>query len=64
MLEPAFRVRVAGAPLGISSVGRMRKGLLAAHHQGSSQNIALLGMEFFRRLKRYEVADGEMKLYK
>lgn len=27
-------------------------------------HMALLGMEFFGRLKRYEVADGEMNLYK
>ena len=28
------------------------------------EHMALLGMEFFSRLKRYEVADGELKLYK
>lgn len=28
------------------------------------EHIALLGMEFFKRLKRYEVSDGKMKLYK
>jgi clan AA aspartic protease (TIGR02281 family) len=28
------------------------------------EHVALLGMEFFKRLKRYEVSDGKMKLYK
>jgi len=28
------------------------------------EHIALLGMEFFSRLKRYEVSNGEMSLYK
>ena len=27
------------------------------------EHVALLGMEFFKRLKRYEVSEGKMKLY-